>query len=36
VHWDLTRQVKQAFDAEGIKIPFPQREVHLRGTPEKA
>jgi len=29
VHWDLTRQVKQAFDAEGISIPFPQRDVHL-------
>ena len=29
VHWDLTRQVKEAFDAEGISIPFPQRDVHL-------
>ena len=35
VHWDLTRQVKQAFDAEGITIPFPQRDVHLyRAAPE--
>jgi small conductance mechanosensitive channel len=35
VYWDLTRQVKQAFDAEGITIPFPQRDVHVyRETPE--
>ena len=29
VFWDLTEQVKRAFDAEGITIPFPQRDVHL-------
>lgn len=29
VYWDLTRQVKEAFDAEGISIPFPQRDVHV-------
>jgi small conductance mechanosensitive channel len=29
VHWDLTRQVKEQFDAAGISIPFPQRDVHL-------
>jgi small conductance mechanosensitive channel len=29
VYWDLTEQVKQRFDAEGISIPFPQRDVHL-------
>jgi small conductance mechanosensitive channel len=29
VYWDLTRQVKEAFDAEGISIPFPQTDVHL-------
>jgi len=28
VHWDLTRQVKEHFDAEGISIPYPQRDVH--------
>ena len=28
VHWDLTRQVKERFDAEGISIPVPQRDVH--------
>ena len=29
VYWDITRQVKLKFDAEGISIPFPQRDVHL-------
>ena len=29
VYWDLTREVKQRFDREGISIPFPQRDVHL-------
>ncbi len=29
VYWDVTRQVKERFDAEGISIPFPQRDVHL-------
>ncbi len=29
VHWDVTREVKKRFDAEGIGIPFPQRDVHL-------
>ncbi|MCK8601797.1 mechanosensitive ion channel family protein [Desulfoferrobacter suflitae] len=29
-YWDLTRQVKEEFDRNGISIPFPQREVHLR------
>jgi small conductance mechanosensitive channel len=28
VHWDLTGQVKERFDAEGISIPYPQRDVH--------
>ena len=28
VYWDLLRTVKMRFDAEGITIPFPQREVH--------
>lgn len=27
--WDLTKKVKEAFDANGISIPFPQRDVHL-------
>ncbi len=29
VFWDVTRAVKEQFDAEGISIPFPQRDVHL-------
>ncbi|MGR8950235.1 MAG: mechanosensitive ion channel domain-containing protein [Gammaproteobacteria bacterium] len=29
VYWDVTRTVKQRFDAAGIGIPFPQRDVHL-------
>ena len=29
VQWDLTREVKKRFDAQGISIPFPQRDVHL-------
>lgn len=29
VYWDLTRSVKAAFDAEGVSIPFPQRDVHV-------
>ena len=27
--WELTKQIKEAFDKEGISIPFPQRDVHL-------
>lgn len=29
VYWDLHRAVKEAFDANGISIPFPQRDMHL-------
>jgi len=29
VRWDVTKQVKEKFDAEGISIPFPQRDVHM-------
>ena len=29
VYWDVTKAVKARFDAEGISIPFPQRDVHL-------
>ena len=28
VKFDLTRNIKEAFDANGIEIPFPQRVVH--------
>lgn len=29
VFWDVTRSVKERFDAEGVSIPFPQRDVHV-------
>jgi small conductance mechanosensitive channel len=29
VRFDLTRKFKETFDAKGISIPFPQREVHV-------
>lgn len=29
VFWDLTRQVKERFDAAGISIPYPQQDVHF-------
>jgi small conductance mechanosensitive channel len=29
VYWDITRAVKERFDAEGVSIPFPQRDVHI-------
>ena len=29
VYWDITRAVKRRFDAEGVSIPFPQRDVHI-------
>lgn len=28
-YWDMHEKVKKAFDAEGITIPFPQRDVHI-------
>lgn len=27
--FDLTKRFKEAFDAKGISIPFPQRDIHL-------
>ncbi len=29
VYFDLNEKIKKAFDAEGISIPFPQRDVHV-------
>ena len=29
-YWSLTREVKKRLDQEGISIPFPQRDVHVR------
>jgi small conductance mechanosensitive channel len=34
VKFDLTKQIKEAFDQNGIEIPFPQRVVHM--TPAEA
>lgn len=31
VYWDVTREVKMRFDRENISIPYPQRDVHIRG-----
>ena len=35
VRFDLTRKIKEAFDTNGIEIPFPQQVVHMlsEGTP---
>ncbi len=33
VRFAITEQVKQRFDAAGISIPFPQRDVHLFPAP---
>ncbi|MBW0146196.1 mechanosensitive ion channel family protein [Marinobacter arenosus] len=30
VYWDLTHQMKEAFDAAGISIPYPQRDIHMK------
>ncbi|MGB0937378.1 MAG: mechanosensitive ion channel domain-containing protein [Colwellia sp.] len=32
VYWDVTLQVKEQFDLQGITIPFPQRDVHLHNV----
>ncbi len=34
VFWDVTKAVKERFDAEGIGIPFPQQDVHFPGPVE--
>jgi len=33
VYWDLTQQMKKAFDDGGISIPFPQTDLHIRDLP---
>lgn len=35
VYWDLNLAVKQAFDEQGIKIPFKQLDVHLHQAQTK-
>jgi small conductance mechanosensitive channel len=34
VYWDITRKVKEEFDAAGISIPYPQQDIHLHQTAE--
>ena len=29
VYWDITKEVKERFNAEGIDIPYHQQDVHL-------
>ncbi len=29
VYWDVTRQVKEEFDKQGVSIPYPQQDVHM-------
>ena len=36
VYWGLTGNVKERFDAAGITIPFPQRDIHLFPSDQKA
>ncbi|MGP4845233.1 mechanosensitive ion channel family protein [Marinobacter sp. 1Y8] len=31
-YWDMHERVKKAFDAEGVSIPFPQRDIHVYET----
>jgi small conductance mechanosensitive channel len=33
VFWDIQEQAKEAFDREGITIPFPQRTLHMVASP---
>jgi small conductance mechanosensitive channel len=35
VYWDITRAVKLRFDEAGIKIPYPQRELHVSGPGDR-
>jgi small conductance mechanosensitive channel len=30
-YWDITKAVKLRFDDEGLSIPYPQRDVHIKG-----
>ena len=33
VYFDVTEKVKLTFDAQGVTIPFPQRDVHMKTAP---
>ncbi|NLH42069.1 MAG: hypothetical protein GX448_09530, partial [Planctomycetes bacterium] len=30
VYWDLTEKLKVAIDDNGLTIPFPQQDVHIK------
>lgn len=34
VYWDVTRSVKEQFDAQGLSIPYPQQDVHVYNQKE--
>ena len=36
VHFDVTQGIKEAFDANGISIPFPQQDVHMHQVEAKS
>lgn len=36
VYWDITRQVKERFDAEGVSIPYPQTDIHIHQASDPA
>lgn len=36
VYWDLLEKAKEAFDAAGVSIPFPQTDVHLHKVEDAA
>ncbi len=35
VYWDITRNVKVRFDAEGLSIPYPQQDLHIYQEQQK-
>jgi len=35
MHYDLNRNIKLRFDQEGITIPYPQRTIHMKASPEQ-